>query len=442
MQDTKEILEKVNKDNRPYCKICGSSNVVKHGEIKGIQRYRCKNCGRTFLDNINLPDMKTPKVVIAGTLNMYYEGISINTIRRHCELMLNVCPSVSTLYGCLTKYSQIAIEDAKAYTPNVSDVWVADETTLKIGGQTFWLWDMIDVKTRFLLASHLSTVCNTNEALTLMKQAEQRAGKAPELVFTDKLKAYLDGIELAWGANSKHIPTTDFEALLNTNIPGKLHSTIKEHATVIRGLRNLQSAKLFMNGWLVHYNFFRPNEELCHRTPAEKAGIKFHFNNWGDVVMNIDAISTSVASIAGDTATIVGEWGTMQASLDSLNATLESVDGNVATIVTDLGTVQASLDDLNATVTSIDGNVATVTTDVGVIKGNVASIDGNVATITTDIGTMEANIALMTEDIDTVASNSKWWMPIMILTIVALVVLIIGVVVGIIAAQRRKLLWS
>jgi archaellum component FlaC len=139
--------------------------------------------------------------------------------------------------------------------------------------------------------------------------------------------------------------------------------------------------------------------------------------DWGDVVMNIDAISTSVASIAGDTATIVGEWGTMQASLDSLNATLESVDGNVATIVTDLGTVQASLDDLNATVTSIDGNVATVTTDVGVIKGNVASIDGNVATITTDIGTMEANIALMTDDMDTLASNSKWWMPIMILTI-------------------------
>jgi len=39
-----------------------------------------------------------------------------------------------------------------------------------------------------------------------------------------------------------------------------------------------------MNGWLVHYNFFRPHESLGDRTPAEKAGIKAPFKDWMDVV--------------------------------------------------------------------------------------------------------------------------------------------------------------
>ena len=36
--------------------------------------------------------------------------------------------------------------------------------------------------------------------------------------------------------------------------------------------------------WLIHYNFFRPHEYLDGKTPAEKAGIKFTFDNWLDVV--------------------------------------------------------------------------------------------------------------------------------------------------------------
>jgi hypothetical protein len=39
-----------------------------------------------------------------------------------------------------------------------------------------------------------------------------------------------------------------------------------------------------MDGWLVHYNFLRAHEALKGKTPAEKAGIKFPYRNWLDVV--------------------------------------------------------------------------------------------------------------------------------------------------------------
>jgi len=49
-------------------------------------------------------------------------------------------------------------------------------------------------------------------------------------------------------------------------------------------MRDIKTARLLMDGWLVHYNFFRPHEALGDCTPAEKAGIRFPAQNWLDVV--------------------------------------------------------------------------------------------------------------------------------------------------------------
>ena len=62
-----------------------------------------------------------------------------------------------------------------------------------------------------------------------------------------------------------------------------MHGTIKSRTKVMRGLYTLESAKLFMAGWLAHYNFFRPHMSLKDRTPASVAGIRFPFRNWKDV---------------------------------------------------------------------------------------------------------------------------------------------------------------
>ena len=52
----------------------------------------------------------------------------------------------------------------------------------------------------------------------------------------------------------------------------------------MRGLHTLESARLFMDGWLVHYNFFRPHLALRDLTPAQVAEIRFTFRNWKDIV--------------------------------------------------------------------------------------------------------------------------------------------------------------
>ncbi|MCX5994543.1 MAG: DDE-type integrase/transposase/recombinase, partial [Chloroflexi bacterium] len=171
------------------------------------------------------------------------------------------------------------------------------ETVLKIDeGKDVWFWDIIDDDTRFLLASHMSVTRGTKDAEALMQKAYERAQKVPRIVYTDKLAAYLDGIELTFGADTKHRQGSPFDVGSSNNLIERFHGTIKARTKVMRGLHNKQTAQLFMDGWLIHYNFFRPHESLKNKTPAEVAKADFPYKSWKDVVMSDSQKAESCAS--------------------------------------------------------------------------------------------------------------------------------------------------
>ena len=266
------------------CKYCGSHNIIKWGKFRGMQRFWCKDCNRKFADNDALPNMQTPIEQIGSAVGMYYEGQSLNSVRRMIQQIYSSYPSDSSVYRWLTRFTKQAIIETQGYKPNVGDTWVADETVLDIDGENVWFWDIIDSRTRFLLASHISKTRTTKDAQKLMELAVQRAGKKPKVVLTDKLAAYIDGIELAFGADSKHIQSKPFTIENSTNLIERFHGTLKARTKVMRGLKDIETAKLITDGWLIHYNYIRPHEALGDKTPAEVAGIRFPYRNWQDIV--------------------------------------------------------------------------------------------------------------------------------------------------------------
>jgi putative transposase len=236
---------------------------------------------------------------IADALNMYYEGMSLNEIRRNfIQQDENYISKVSP-YNWVQRFTDLATKESDKYTPKVGDTWVADETFIRIDKskdrvtnpydktrKAKWVifWDIIDADTRFLLASHLATTRGKQDAKTLMEKAAKRAGKTPKVVVTDKLGAYLDGIELAYGSDTQHKQGEPFKVENNTNLIERFHGTLKDRTKVMRALKNKDTLQKFTDGWLVHYNYFRPHMSLNDKTPAEMAGIKFPFRNWKDVV--------------------------------------------------------------------------------------------------------------------------------------------------------------
>jgi len=224
-----------------------------------VQYYFCNGCNHKFASTDTIPKMQNTTNDIADALNMYCEGMSLNEIRRNFIQQNGNYISKVTPYNWVQRFMDLAKKEADKHAPKVGNVWVADETVIHVNGKNVWLLDLIDTKTRFLLAAHLSETRTSKDAQILMEKAYKHAGKYPRIIFTDKLKAYLEGIERAYGAESQHIQCSPFEIMNNNNFIERFHSTLKSRTKVMRDLKSMETARTFLDGWLIHYNFFRPH---------------------------------------------------------------------------------------------------------------------------------------------------------------------------------------
>lgn len=264
------------------CKWCGSTDIQKYGSRKGVQEYRCNGCGRKFIA-LDAPYKKqTPSELIGTSISSYYDGLSFPEVARHLAESGNSV-NQSTVYRWVVSYTEKAIHALEVLKLKVSGIWIADETAIKFNNRLHWLWDIIDSDTRFLLATHLSPNRGTREARMLMQMASSRAGKVPKVVVTDKLAAYLDGIEIPFGAETEHVQSSPFGED-STSLIERFHGTIKDRTKVIRGFKTLSTASLILDGFTVHYNFFRPHMSLDGKTPAQVAGIETPFRTWTEFV--------------------------------------------------------------------------------------------------------------------------------------------------------------
>ncbi len=72
----------------------------------------------------------------------------------------------------------------------------------------------------------------------------------------------------------------------------------------MRGLKNIETAHDFINGWLVHYNYLRPHSALDDKTPAEVAGIDFPYKNWADITRHKPSKPITVSHVERGTMRI------------------------------------------------------------------------------------------------------------------------------------------
>jgi putative transposase len=281
------------------CKTCHSENTRKYGLYKGVQNYYCNECHTKFTGTDALPHSRVSPEHIVNALDGFYSGLSFHDIEHDIDARTNEGISHTAVYKWINKYTTKAIKATKDLHPKVGDTWIADETYVRVDKSAatvknpYWhetkekwvlFWDIIDAKTRFLLASCITTTRHTDDAKRLMDMAAERAGKMPKVVVTDKLSAYIGGIKQAYGQNTKHVRSGPFVVENDTNLIERFHNSLKERTKVMRAQRNRATLQRFTDGWLVHYNYFRPHMSLKNRPPAEVAGLKPPFRDWADVV--------------------------------------------------------------------------------------------------------------------------------------------------------------
>ena len=268
------------------CPACASEDVVKNGQRNGYQRFMCRACSKHFRTTGEAHGRQYPAEVIGAALDMYFSGVSYKQIAEHIEKVHNLPePSKSTVWAWVHGYTAEAQEtmDAPEHTPEVGDHWVADEMQLKVGGERYWHWNVMDAKTRYLLASHLSKGRGLSDAIKVMEQAvEEAGGKLPKTVTTDGLGSYIQAIGIVM-PNTEHIVAQGIYEEVNNNLSERMQGTFRDRTKTLRGLQGRASGQRYLDGFVLDYNLFRKHEALGGRTPGEVAQVRAPYHEWADV---------------------------------------------------------------------------------------------------------------------------------------------------------------
>jgi transposase-like protein len=257
------------------CKFCHSTNITKYGKKNGKQNYMCKDCHRKFVNNTDFEDMKYSPKIIALTLDLYFRGLSLRKVCQHLKEFYNLNVSYMSVYRWIEKYIGIMNEYVNTIQPEIGEVWHTDEMMVNIGGSWEYLWNVMDEKTRFQLASVVSTERRVRDARMVFQKAKKNAGgRKPKFIVTDGLPAYRHAVNKEFTTNTsetEHLWNVGITHHPNNNHVERLHGTIRQREKVMRGVK-IDSTPI-IEGHRLYYNFIKPHEALDGRTPSEEAGI-------------------------------------------------------------------------------------------------------------------------------------------------------------------------
>lgn len=257
------------------CKFCHSTNITKYGKKNGKQNYMCKDCHRKFVNNIDFEDMKYNPKIIALTLDLYFRGLSLRKVCQHLKEFYNLNVSYMSVYRWIEKYIGIMNEYVNSIQPEIGETWHTDEMMVNIGGSWEYLWNVMDEKTRFQLASVVSTERKVRDARMVFQKAKKNCGgRKPKFIVTDGLGAYRNAINKEFPTNTgetEHLWNVGLQHHPNNNHVERLHGTIRQREKVMRGVK-IDSTPI-IEGHRLYYNFIKPHEALDGRTPSEEAGI-------------------------------------------------------------------------------------------------------------------------------------------------------------------------
>jgi len=235
-------------------------------------------------DKARVHKMKTPARRIATAMGMYYGGMPLDAIQQQFRQDYGLDMSESNYWNWVKRFTKEAIKQAKDFKPIVGEKWAADETYMKLGKRNVYFWDIIDTDTRYLLASHVSFTRSGRDAKTLMDLAQERAGKSPKVIVTDKLAAYIMAIEDTFGGASKHMRGGPFDTVSSTSIIERFHRTLEQRTKVFQKYNGIDDIRLLTDGWLINYNFFKQNEGCGNIPPAQAMSKIVPFKDWNDIV--------------------------------------------------------------------------------------------------------------------------------------------------------------
>ncbi len=265
------------------CLYCGGEHVIKDGWQVGKQRYRCRDCGKRFINTGAIHGRRMSTWQIGTAIALFYSGMSYKQIAESMADMYDIPePSKATIYGWVKDYTIAALEEMKNHPARTGGEWVAGEMRVKVGGKRLWNWNIMDRDTRYMLASHLTVKRDAAAAEAVMRKAAKASVSPPRIIKTYKLRPYKAAIKHVF-RRARHIRSRRMGAEVDNDLSEGLQRIQRQRAETLSGLYHQKSGQLYLDGWTLTYNLFREHEALEGKKPGEAAEVGAPFKEWADV---------------------------------------------------------------------------------------------------------------------------------------------------------------
>ena len=180
-----------------------------------------------------------------AAVEMYFDGLSYRRTAGNMDQFFGRPTNQMSVYSWVRDLSKKADPVLRPMKVDAGTIRVADEVVVKVGGQNYWLFNMMDSKCRFLLASYRDAI--------------------PRAFPTHKVNPMV---------------SQGVKAEINNNLSERLQGTIRDRDKTLRGLKSRATGQTYVDGLVTH---FRPHESLKGKKPAESAGAEIPYDSWEDV---------------------------------------------------------------------------------------------------------------------------------------------------------------
>ena len=223
--------------------------------------------------------------VMGAAVDMYFDGLSYRQVAQNIEDYFDEPTDAATIYRWVQASGKRGREATAGLPVKTGDEWVADELAVNVGGRQYWLFNVMDSESRYLLAAYLSPTRGARAAATAMSIARDRADRPPKTIKTDGLRSYREGVGRAFMQHQvKHVVSQGIRAEINNNLSERLQGTLRDRDKTLRAMKTRDTGQNFIDGLAFHYNYLRPHESLRGRRPAEAAGADIPFKTWGEMM--------------------------------------------------------------------------------------------------------------------------------------------------------------
>jgi insertion element IS1 protein InsB len=166
------------------CPTCGSDDIVKNGTTRrGKQNYKCRDCGRQFVENPQWKPIDPDRQEMIDRLLL--ERVAIAGIARVAEVSESWLQDyVNQCYEAVPRTAEVEPKVKGALQVQMDELW----SFVDHKGNKQWVWLAMDVATREIISCYIGD--RSRDSAAALWQAMPSVYRQCALIYTDDWEAY------------------------------------------------------------------------------------------------------------------------------------------------------------------------------------------------------------------------------------------------------------